>query len=79
MKVIVSETPRRIARLQRNSPVLLCVKSGSVRIAQEQESLFGGDGLPVTAADGIQSWIWPEGELWICADSGGALIEVILP
>ena len=79
MKVIVSETPRRIARLQRSSPVLLRVKSGSVRIAQEQESLFGGDGLPVTAADGIQSWIWPEGEFWVCADAGGALIEVILP
>jgi hypothetical protein len=79
MKVIVSETPRRIARLQRHSPVLLKVRSGSVRVAQEQESLFGGDGLPVSATDGIQSWIWPEGEFWVCADAGGALIEVILP
>lgn len=79
MRYSVTATPRRLARLARQTPVLLRVSSGTVRISDQQESLFDGGGLAVSAADGVQNWIMPECELWLCADSAPAIVEIILP
>jgi hypothetical protein len=79
MRITVTETPRRIARISRNTPVLLRIISGSVRVSADPADLHSGFGLPLAQADGIQNWIMPEGELWIAADAGGATMEVILP
>lgn len=80
MRYSVAPTPRRLARLARHSPVLLRVVSGSVRISDQQEALYNGEGITIAATDGTQNWIMPEGEVWICSDSGSsATVEVFLP
>lgn len=79
MRLSVTATPRRIARLSRQAPVLLRVISGSVRLSDGQEALWQSEGIPLSAGDGIQNWIMPEGELWLCADGSPAVLEIIIP
>lgn len=79
MRLSLASSPRRIARLPRAAPVLLRVIAGQARVATGAEDLLAGFGLPVEPTDGPQSWIWPEGELWM---AGGAIqtdVEVIVP
>lgn len=79
MRVSVSPTPRRLARFSRRTLIVLRVLSGTVRIAETQESLFDGAGVPVGTSDGIQNWELPEMEFWICSDGTNAVLEVLLP
>ena len=79
MRLSVPTTPRRIQPVARREGVLVRVISGSIRIERTAEALFGGEGLPLGASDGAQSWTWPGGDFWIVADGGTAQVEVILP
>lgn len=79
MRLTVVQTPRRLARLPRNAPVLLRVISGSVRISDSESDLYGGGGIPVSPADGLQNWIMPEGDVWTVADAANTVLEAILP
>lgn len=79
MRLTVVQTPRRLARLPRNAPVLLRVISGSVRVSDSENDLYGGGGIPVSVSDGLQNWILPEGEFWAVADDANSVLEAILP
>lgn len=80
MRLSITGTPRRIARLARNTPVLLRVITGTVRVADGAEPLFSGEGIPISASDGVQNWLMPEGEIWVCADAPApASLEAIIP
>lgn len=79
MRLNVVDTPRRIARLSRHSPIVAKVLSGALRIAQRQEELYNGEGMPLVPTDGIVNWVMPEGEIWIVADSTNTVLEIMMP
>lgn len=77
MRLSINPGTRRIADIPDGASVILRVISGTVRLGMERPDLEHGYGLPVTVSDGIQTWTWPGGELWVGADSTAEL-EVLI-
>lgn len=79
MRISISPTPRRIARFIRKTPVLLRVISGNIRFSDSLESLYNGEGIPLSASDGLLNLEMPEMEFWVCGDSALNVMEIIIP
>jgi len=78
MRITAISSPRHVATIARQLTLHLRVTSGAVLIAREQQDLLAGGGLPIAAADGIQSLDWDTGQLWVQGDPAGTF-EVVLP
>lgn len=74
-----TDSPRKIATIQRQLFLHMRVVSGAVLLSRDQQTLMDGGGLAVTQDDGIQSLQWDAGELWFQKAVDEGTIEVILP
>lgn len=79
MRIQATDSPRQLATFQRPTWVHTRVASGTVRLAQSNQELLAGEGLPIASTDGIVSLVWEPAQLWIMGAGGTAELEVIIP
>lgn len=80
MRVKVSDSPRLLGQTPGNGRwITFHVLSGVVQLADEQQQLFNGGGLPLETHDGLSQLYW-YGPVWISAAAGTvAEIEIVIP
>lgn len=79
MKIELASGPRRIAFIPSGRRVHLRVTGGTIRLAEDPQTLTDGAGIPVSSADGLVSLVWDSGPLWMAPDGGPATIQLVLP
>lgn len=79
MRITLTDSPRKLARLARPSWIHARVISGAATLAEFNQDILDGGGLPITVSDGIVSLKWECTELWIAGNPAGSVVEVIVP
>jgi hypothetical protein len=79
MTLTLNPDARQLATFEQPTWIHLRVSAGTVQLGESQQDVAGGDGLTVTAADGIVSLNWNRGQLWAAGDATPAVVRIIIP